>query len=328
MNVFLCHSSVDKPLVREVARTFPAGISVWLDEREIRTGQDISAAIGAGILSSGFLLVFLSDASLGSRWVQRELRLAIANEGRTQNLYILPVLVEPVTAKLPKFLSGRNYATLVGRTERDIRELGKRIADDICYWTCRSDIFCAALRAHYRAATALAAKSSSEAALLVDATVPKLLATFEAVFEKSVLGRRKKTLPPLWLIQCAHAAAHHMLHRNENNALLGREFAQSVHQAFLVGYYCAEVRRRIFSIPLLRAPIDGATLSSVVDAVISEVREGSLPIGAIQANDATQSILSTVPIGAENEVARSVLRESAWLGGIYAVAEERICKSG
>jgi hypothetical protein len=325
MKVFLCHSSFDKPLVREVARAFPRGISTWLDEREIHTGQDISAAITAGVRASGFLVVFLSDTSLASKWVQRELRIAIEKEEQTKDLLILPVLVQPITAKLPKFLATRNYATLPGRSEREVKDLGKRIAEDVCYWTCRYDAFCQALRTHSRAATAMAARSCPEAALIVDTVIPTILKVFEAVFEKSILGRRKESHPPVWLIHCAHAVAHHILHQSPENALLGKEFAQQIHQAFFIGYFCAQLRRRIFSIPLSSATIDGAVLSGIVDTVISEIRQGTLPIGAVQANDAAQSILATVAIDTfEGEAAGPALGEAAWLGGVYAVGEERI----
>jgi len=197
---------------------------------------------------------------------------------------------------LPEFLSARNYATLSGRSEREVKELGKRIAEDICYWTYRHDIFCQALQTHSRSATALAAKSSHEAALIVDTVIPLILKAFEAIFEKSILGRRKKAQPPVWLIQCAHAVAHNILHRSAENVLLGSEFSQLIHQAFLIGYFCAQERRRIFAISLLPMSVDGAVLSGVVDRVIDGIRQGTLPVGAVTANDAAQSILGIVPI--------------------------------
>ena len=47
--VFCSHRSVDKPRVREVARTLrEAGIDAWFDEWEIKPGDDIVTKIVRG----------------------------------------------------------------------------------------------------------------------------------------------------------------------------------------------------------------------------------------------------------------------------------------
>ena len=146
MKVFLCHSSQDKPLVREVARALPSGVSVWLDEREIHTGQGLLSAISDGIKTSGFIIAFLTDASLTSDWVQRELRIALTKEEQSRRVCILPVLVQPVRTKLPEFLSDRSYLTITSMSARELKAAGEKIAEEVCYWVCRSDTFCRLLR--------------------------------------------------------------------------------------------------------------------------------------------------------------------------------------
>ena len=72
-SVFLSHSSVDKPFVRELAaflRQDPQ-ITVWLDEAEIAPGDNIVTEIAAG-LDSDFVLFILSPASVASNWVREE----------------------------------------------------------------------------------------------------------------------------------------------------------------------------------------------------------------------------------------------------------------
>ena len=75
------------------------------------------------------------------------------------------------------------------------------------------------------------------------------------------------------------------------------------------------------------ADIDGAVLSRVVDSVIENIKDAAVPVGAIEANDAAQAILTPILTESfEIEGAEKILRESAWLGNVYAVAEERVCQ--
>jgi hypothetical protein len=48
VRVFLSHSSKDRPFVRELAAALEAGgyIKVWLDEREIDYGENMSTRSG------------------------------------------------------------------------------------------------------------------------------------------------------------------------------------------------------------------------------------------------------------------------------------------
>ncbi len=62
-DVFISHSSKDKPVVRELAnRLQQAGLRVWLDEWEIQPGDMIGLKISQGLERSRTLLMVMSHA--------------------------------------------------------------------------------------------------------------------------------------------------------------------------------------------------------------------------------------------------------------------------
>lgn len=88
MAVFLSHSSQDQNFVRRLAADLDrAGTTAWIDQDELRTGQDL-AVIDATIGESEALVVVVSPAAAASRWVRREIVSA-----RSQNVRVLPVLL-------------------------------------------------------------------------------------------------------------------------------------------------------------------------------------------------------------------------------------------
>jgi TIR domain len=76
VEVFLSHSSKDKPFVRDLADALEAGgeIKVWLDEREIDYGENIVLKIADG-LDADFILLILSPDSVDSKWVKKNGRM-------------------------------------------------------------------------------------------------------------------------------------------------------------------------------------------------------------------------------------------------------------
>jgi CspA family cold shock protein len=79
------------------------GIKVWIDQEGMRTGDDIYHKVEAAIATSQFFLILLTENSVKSDWVQKELAIAIERY-KHDELLILPVRAGPVT--LPKSLKG------------------------------------------------------------------------------------------------------------------------------------------------------------------------------------------------------------------------------
>jgi hypothetical protein len=70
-DVFLSHSAKDKEVVRGVAERLRAdGMRVWLDDWEIRPGDNIPAKIEEGLEHSRVLVLCMSAHASGSDWAQ------------------------------------------------------------------------------------------------------------------------------------------------------------------------------------------------------------------------------------------------------------------
>lgn len=72
-DVFLSHSSKDKPVVRDIAeRLKKDGVKVWFDEWELKPGDSIPAKIEEGLEHSRVLVLCMSAHAFGSDWAQLE----------------------------------------------------------------------------------------------------------------------------------------------------------------------------------------------------------------------------------------------------------------
>ena len=66
LRVFLCHSSNDKPTVRELYQKLRAEpwIEPWLDEEELYPGQDWNMEIEKAVETADSIIVCLSKGSI------------------------------------------------------------------------------------------------------------------------------------------------------------------------------------------------------------------------------------------------------------------------
>ena len=107
--VFLSHNHADKPFTRRLAGDLrQAGHTVWIDEAEINIGDSLIDKIRAGLDEVDFVAAVLSEKSISSPWVQRELEIASNREIEERRVVVLPLLVQKVP--LPGFLKGKFYA--------------------------------------------------------------------------------------------------------------------------------------------------------------------------------------------------------------------------
>ncbi len=108
-SIFLSHSHQDKLFARNLAADLRhAGHTVWIDEGEIRVGDSLVEKIREGLDRVDFVAAILSEASIGSEWVKRELDIASNREIDEKRVMVLPLLLEDV--ELPGFLRGKYYA--------------------------------------------------------------------------------------------------------------------------------------------------------------------------------------------------------------------------
>ncbi len=127
LRVFLCHSSNDKPAVRELYQKLRAEpwIQPWLDEEELYPGQDWNMEIEKAVEAADAIIVCLTKNSINKDgYVQRELRIVLefADYKPEGTLYIIPVRLED--CELPRSLRKWQYADYFeGQRERGLQRL-------------------------------------------------------------------------------------------------------------------------------------------------------------------------------------------------------------
>jgi tetratricopeptide (TPR) repeat protein len=106
-DVFVSHGSQDKPWVHGlVAGLERYGVSVWLDENEIRPGTHIVDALERGIDASNTMVLVISPEGMASGWVKEEYSRAMALAQRKGRA--LPIIAAVLrTAEQPGFLENR-----------------------------------------------------------------------------------------------------------------------------------------------------------------------------------------------------------------------------
>lgn len=98
LQVFLCHSSGDKALVRDLyQRLLADGLDPWLDEPKLLPGQDWELEIRKAVKKSDIIIVCLSESSINRRgFVQKEIKYAldVAAEQPEATIFIIPLKLE------------------------------------------------------------------------------------------------------------------------------------------------------------------------------------------------------------------------------------------
>lgn len=98
MLLFVSHTSKDKPFARQVADSLALyGVPYFLDEREIKVGDNIPEKIYTALDRATHLLYVLSKNSIHSTWVQEELSVAKMRQLNQAGCRILPLLIDDVT---------------------------------------------------------------------------------------------------------------------------------------------------------------------------------------------------------------------------------------
>jgi predicted GTPase len=98
LQVFLCHSSGDKPAVRALYQKLHSdGFAPWLDEENLLAGQDWQLEIPIAVRTSDVVLVCLSRGSVTKTgYVQKEIKYAldVADEQPEGTTFVIPIKLE------------------------------------------------------------------------------------------------------------------------------------------------------------------------------------------------------------------------------------------
>jgi hypothetical protein len=114
-DVFLSHSSIDKPRVARLAeRLTAAGFSVWFDRPNIDSGEDIVTAIEQGLERSRVLILCMTKAAFESEWVRLERNTATFRDPGNRDRRFLPLRLDdcqiPVTLRRLNYIDWRSVA--------------------------------------------------------------------------------------------------------------------------------------------------------------------------------------------------------------------------
>jgi hypothetical protein len=95
-HAFLSHAHADIKVVQKLFRwlTEVAGLSVWLDSDQLRTGEAVATSLGRHLYQCRTLLLVLSKASVQSDWVTEEVNAAMHEMKEAPSFTIIGVRIE------------------------------------------------------------------------------------------------------------------------------------------------------------------------------------------------------------------------------------------
>jgi len=123
--VFISYSSQERDFVQRLVRDLnDRDIPVWFDEAVLEPGDSIIQKIESGIDRMDYLIVIMSPASVDSRWVQEEIRMALHKGIAGRKFNVIPILKED--CKIPGFLQDRKYVDMRQSVPGDLPGAGLR----------------------------------------------------------------------------------------------------------------------------------------------------------------------------------------------------------
>lgn len=139
MRIFLSHSSRDKPLLREVMQYIPRHVRTWLDDNDLRIGEDLHVSIRKAInIETDFVIIFISPESVRSKWVRLELEWALKREREIGRVFILPVVIDEQSwRELPESIQNKRYLSCTDFSEHGVKKFADRLCDELFAWTTR-----------------------------------------------------------------------------------------------------------------------------------------------------------------------------------------------
>lgn len=121
MQVFISHSSIDKPIAIRIKEQLESiGVNTWLDDAEIRVGDSIPDKVAEGLKESEIICILLSQNSVQSFWVKRELN-AFLPQYINGNKVILPCKLD--NSEVPYLISDIKYADFTNSFESGFKDL-------------------------------------------------------------------------------------------------------------------------------------------------------------------------------------------------------------
>jgi hypothetical protein len=146
LSVFLCHSTSDKEIVRELCKRLRAdGVDPWLDEEKLVPGQIWADEIGQAVRTSDVVIVCLSNHAVTKEgFVQKEIKYALdtADEKPDGTIFLIPLRLERCNVPLRlrqlqwvDYFDVQGYQKLMSALEQRARALGRSFGVEFRHMT-------------------------------------------------------------------------------------------------------------------------------------------------------------------------------------------------
>ena len=137
MKVYISYSHKDKDFVTPLLYSLnELGIETWIDDLEIKSGDNIFEKIQHGLSEASHLIVVLSTAYVESKWTRTELNTFLSLKFKTLGGKVIPILMEQ--CEIPTilrdiayydFTKDRDYTRLIKSLKEVIGQEKKQIHD-------------------------------------------------------------------------------------------------------------------------------------------------------------------------------------------------------
>lgn len=97
MKIFISYSTDDEKIVRKITNLIPSSIYIWIDHKTLDGGNILNNKIKKGINESDIFFLFISDKSISSKWVKKEVQWALEKEKRIKKELIIPIVLNKKT---------------------------------------------------------------------------------------------------------------------------------------------------------------------------------------------------------------------------------------
>lgn len=115
MKIFISYSHKDKEFALRVYDSLKKikDIQPWIDDKDIEYGESIPQKVFDEINESDFIFVLLSENSINSGWVKKEIETKMFDEISTSKIHVIPIIIDKIdSGQIPKILATKKYANL------------------------------------------------------------------------------------------------------------------------------------------------------------------------------------------------------------------------
>lgn len=131
-SVFISHAGPDK---NEAFKLYKAlqkvGINAHLDQEELHLGDNIVSWINNSVGESDYLLILVSEHSIGRYWVETEWSSALMKEADLRRTFVIPVVLPGIQDnQIPTLLRAKLFVDFRNDQESSLLQLVNRIKQD------------------------------------------------------------------------------------------------------------------------------------------------------------------------------------------------------